>query len=216
MIFRDVIERHGITNVVVLRRLTRQLLGAATGLFSVHRFLNDLRSQGVTAGKDTLHALLAHLEDAFLVRLVPIATSSERQRQSNPRKVYPIDMGLIEAFDRSGTSNFGHAFETAVLIELERRGYERSYVRTPDGFEVDFLATPSTGKPVLIQVCADLGEPATREREFRALQSARATHRRHTGLLLTLTTSDALVAQTEAPHGVIVQAVWEWLLTQGK
>ena len=84
VIFRDVIERHGITNVVVLRRLTRQLLGAATDMFSVHRFLNDLRSQGVTAGKDTLHALLAHLEDAFLVRLVPIATSSERQRPASP------------------------------------------------------------------------------------------------------------------------------------
>ncbi|MGH9840571.1 MAG: hypothetical protein ACREEM_17475 [Blastocatellia bacterium] len=59
--------------------------------------LNDLRSQGVTVAKDTLHALLAHLEDAFLVRLAPIATGSERQRQSNPRKVYPVDAGLIAA-----------------------------------------------------------------------------------------------------------------------
>ncbi len=216
VIFRDVIERHGITNVVVLRRLTRQLLGAATGMFSVHRFLNDPRSQGVTAGKDTLHALLAHLEDAFLVRLVPIATSSERQRQSNPRKVYPIDAGLIAAFDRSGKSNLGHALETVVQIELERRGSERGYVRTPEGFEVDFLATPHTGKPALIQVCADLGEAATREREFRALQSARAAYRRHPAKLLTLTTSDALAAQAAAPKGVTVQAAWEWLLTQAE
>jgi MoxR-like ATPase len=34
----------GITNVVALRRLVRQLLGAATGQFSVSKFYNDLRS----------------------------------------------------------------------------------------------------------------------------------------------------------------------------
>jgi predicted AAA+ superfamily ATPase len=183
-------------------------------MFSVHRFLNDLRSQSVTVGKDTLHAMLGHLEDAFLVRLVPIATSSERQRQSNPRKVYPIDAGLIAAFDRSGKSNFGHALESVVQIELERRGYECGYVRTPDGCEVDFLATPHTGKTALIQVCADLGEAATREREFRALASAQSVYRRHPMLLLTLSASDALAAQAAAPKGVTVKAAWEWLLTQ--
>jgi hypothetical protein len=213
VIFRDVIERHGITNVVVLRRLTRHLLGAATGLFSVHRFLNDLRGQGISTGKDTLHALLAHLEDAFLVRLVPIATTSERQRQSNPRKVYPIDAGLIAAFDRSGKSNLGHALETVVQTELERRGCERGYVRTPEGYEVDFLATPLTGKTALIQVCADLSQAETREREFRALVSARKERRNPSAWLLTLTTNDAVAAQAAAPKGVRVQAAWEWLLT---
>jgi hypothetical protein len=212
VIFRDVIERHGITNVVALRRLTRQLLGAATGLFSVHRFLGDLRSQGVTVAKDTLHAMLAHLEDAFLVRLVPVATSSERQRQSNPRKVYPVDAGLIGAFDRTGKSNLGHALETVVQTELERRGSERGYVRTPEGFEVDFLATPITGKPTLIQVCADLADSATREREFRAIKAARSLHRRVPALLVTLNAADAAVAQAEAPRGVAVRPAWEWLL----
>ena len=54
--------------------------------------------------KDTLHAYLAHLEDAFLVRSVTVATDSERRRMVNPRKAYPIDPGLIPVFDRSGKS----------------------------------------------------------------------------------------------------------------
>lgn len=58
------------------------------------------------------------LEDAILIRLVPMHTSSERQRQSNPRKAYPVDSGLITAFDRSGKPSTGHALETAVLVEL--------------------------------------------------------------------------------------------------
>ena len=211
-IFRDVVERHGITNVVALRRLVRQLLGAAGGPFSVSKFYNDLRSQGVPVAKDALHQMLAHLEDAFLVRLVPLATSSERQRQVNPRKVYPVDPALIPAFDRSGKANLGHALETAVLIELQRRGCDTAYMFTPGGFEVDFLATEPGGRRALVQVAADLSDKATREREFRALTDARPVHRRADGLLLTLTGGDVHAAQTDAPAGVTVRTVWEWML----
>ena len=63
----------------------------------------------------------------------------------NPRKVYPVDPGLIPVFDRTGRANVGHALETAVLIELERRGCESTYVRTAEGYEVDFLARSPDG-----------------------------------------------------------------------
>jgi predicted AAA+ superfamily ATPase len=212
VILRDVIERHGVTNVVALRHLTRQLLGAAAGLFSVHRFFNDQKSQGVAVSKDVLHAMLGHLEDAFLIRLVPLHTSSERQRQSNPRKAYPVDSGLITAFDRSGRPNTGHALETAVLVELERRRCDRAYVRTKDGFEVDFLATPPTGRPMLIQVCADVSDAQTREREFHALAAARAEYKKLPALLLTATSTGLSHAQSEAPQNVTVQPAWEWML----
>jgi hypothetical protein len=212
VILRDVIERHGMTNAVALRQLTRQLLGAAAGLFSVHRFFNDQKSQGVSVSKDALHAMLGHLEDAFLIRLVPLHTSSERQRQSNPRKAYPVDSGLITAYDRSGRPNVGHALETAVLVELERRRCERAYVRTRDGFEVDFLSTPLTGRPALIQVCADVSDAATRSREFRALDSAMKEHRRLPALLLTASSTGLSQAQSEAPRGVTVRPAWEWML----
>ena len=72
-------------------RLVRQLLASPGGAFSVHKFFNDLHSQGVAVGKNALHAMLTWLEDSFLVRLVPIDAASERKRQVNPRKVYPVD-----------------------------------------------------------------------------------------------------------------------------
>lgn len=74
------------------------------------------------ASKDTLHAYLPHLEDAFLVHTLPIATTSERRRVVNPRKVFPADPGLIALFDRSGRANLGHALETTILLALLRRG----------------------------------------------------------------------------------------------
>jgi uncharacterized protein len=90
-----------------------------------------------------------------------IATDSERKLNSNPRRLYPADPGLIKAFDASGRSNLGHALETVVLNELERRAAEVGYVKTPEGLEVDFLARHPAAGEELIQVCADLSSLQT-------------------------------------------------------
>lgn len=210
MLLRDVIERHAVSHPVALRWMVRQLLGNAGGAFSINKFQNDLRAQGIPVGKDTLHAYLGHLEDAFLIRTLTVATKSERRRMVNPRKAYPIDPGLIPVFDRSGGANLGHALETAVALELERRGAEVAYVRTASGREreVDFLARYPEGHEDLIQVCANLDLPATREWEIQALLEAAQEHPR-AGLHIVLL--DAEVGP-ELPRGINKHAATAWFL----
>ena len=108
---------------MALRWLARHLLSNAAGSFSVEKFYSGLKSQGISIAKDTVHLLLSYLEDCFLIRTVWVESESERRRMVNPRKSYPIDAGLIPVFDRSGRANLGHALETAVYLELERRGF---------------------------------------------------------------------------------------------
>jgi predicted AAA+ superfamily ATPase len=206
---RDVVERHGVSNVAGLRWLVRHLLGTAAGLFSVEKFYAALKSQGLSISKDTVHQLLGYLEDCFLVRTVWVEAASERQRMVNPRKAYPVDPGLIQVFDRTGRANLGHALETAVLVELERRGMRVTYVRTPQGHEVDFLARRPTGEDELIQVCADATDAATAERELRALGEAGRLYPKATKRLLTLT-RDAL--PPGAPPEIVAQPAYEWML----
>jgi len=170
------------------RRRQRHLLANPAGMFSVQKFYAALKSQGLPVGKNTLHDYLAHLEDAFLVRTVSLHTASERQRMVNPRKAYPIDPGLISLYGRTGRANLGHALETTVFLELERRGCQTDYVRTRDGYEVDSLARYPQGDPTLIQVCTDVSEPATYQREVRALSAAVAEYRGALPLLLTFDT----------------------------
>ena len=184
---RDVVERHGVTNVAGLRWLVRHLLGNAAGMFSVEKFYAALKSQGLSISKDTVHQLLEYLEDCFLVRTVWVDAASVRRRMVNPRKAYPVDPGLIPVFDPSARANVGHALETAVLVELERRGMSVAYVRTPEGHEVDFLARRPGGEPELIQVCADATSAKAAERELRALEEAGKLVPDATKRLLTLT-----------------------------
>lgn len=210
VLFRDIVERHGVSQVAALRWLVRQCLRNPAGSFSVHRLHQDLRAQGHAVGKDAVHAMLGHLLDAFLLSAVPLATDSERQRNSNPRKIYPADPGFIRTFDASGRANVGHALETAVLNELERRGAEVGYVKTAGGLEVDFRARHPGAGEELIQVCADPAAPGVLSRELRALTEAAREHPRAGKRLLVLD-RDALVG-IQAP-GVEVQPAYEWLLS---
>ena len=209
VILRDVIERHGINQPLVLRWMVRKLLGNAAGLFSINKFHADLKSQGVPVGKDTLHSYLGYLEDTFLLQSITVATDSERRRRVNPRKAYPIDTGLIPVFDRSGKANLGHALETALFLELLRKGSDVSYVRTEGGFEVDFHVRAPSGDEALIQVCANPDDTETLNREIRALLDAEKDYPGADLLLITLDQPTV-----EIPGNVTVRTAGDWLLEQ--
>ena len=166
-----------------------------------------MHSQGMAVGKNTLHDYLRYLEDAFMIRLVRLDTVSERQRMVNPRKAYPVDPGLIRLFDRTGRSNHGHALESVVALELERRGASIAYVKTPADYEVDFIARFHGGESVLIQVCEDVSDADVFRREVRALEDAKAKYPEAKRLLLV--GQDA--SRLEVPDGIVVQSAVEWL-----
>jgi len=206
---RDVIERHQVTNPQALRWMQRHLLSSPASPFSVQKFYDTLKSQGMSVGKNTLHEYLAYLEDAFLIRTISLHTTSERQRMVNPRKAYPVDPGLIPVYEKMGKKNTGKSLETIVFLELERRGYDIGYLRTREGWEVDFFATQPMGKTFLIQVCAATEKPETLEREVRALQSAATTYPDAVALLLT---TDAVAPYDNLPAVIQWMSVIEWLL----
>lgn len=211
VMFRDVVERYEVSQVAALRWLIRQCLRNPAAPQSLHRLHLDLKAQGHGVAKDAVHALFGYLLDAFLIDAVPLATESERRRNSNPRKLYPVDVGMIAAFDRSGRANLGHALEVVAQAELARRGAELGYVRTAGSFEVDFLARFADGRQELIQVCADLADATTRERELRALEDAAKEYPHATRRLLVFDRSAKSLA---VPEGIEVQPVYEWLLAQ--
>lgn len=209
LLMRDIVDRYHITNPIALRWLVRRLMSSPGGLFSISKFTADLKSQGISVGKETLFEYLDHLEDAYLLETVSIATDSIKRKQVNPRKIYPIDPGFIPVFDRSGKGNSGHALETAVYLHLRRQKADIAYVKTANGFEVDFLARYAEGGEVLIQVCLSLEDPHTLQREIRALTEASGEHP-HASLLLI--TAYAASPDLDIPNNITVKPAWEWMM----
>lgn len=209
VVLRDVIERHAVSNPLALRWIQRQLLAQPGGPFTINKHYDVLRSQGIAVGKDTLHAYLAHLEDAFLVRTLAMDSTSERQRMTNPRKAYPVDPALIGLFARTGHGGRGAALETVVLLELERRGYEVGYVRTRGGFEVDFVARRAGDPPLLLQVSLETEGDATWDRELRALVDASSHYPDARAVIVTL---DAAPPTRPLPAAITWLPAARWLL----
>lgn len=176
MVLRDVIDRHRVSNTEALRLLQRHLMANPAATFSVGKFHRDLKSQGIAVGEETLYQQLGYVEEAFLIRLVRMHSASERQRMRNPRKVYPIDPGLIPVYERTGREQRGRSLETVVLLELARRGYEMGWVRVAGDLEVDLYAEHPVASPLLIQVSLDTAVERHGTREVRSLVAAAAEY----------------------------------------
>ena len=211
VVLRDVIERHAVSNPLALRWIERQLLANPGGSFSVKKHYDTLRSQGVAVGKDTLHDYLAHLEDAFLVRTVAMHSASERQRMVNPRKAYPVDPGLIALFERSGRTHHGRALETAILLELERRGYRRRLRAHRGGLRGGFPRASRRRRAVAGAGALESEGDETWERELRALEAAAGTHPDARAFLVTL---DAVAPSRPMPDGLTWAPAARWLLEE--
>lgn len=172
VIFRDIVERYKITNFSAIEYMIRALLKNSGTLFSVNKFFNDLKSQGISVSKNTVYDYLGYIEDAYLSFSVPLYTESLRKEKTNPRKIYSIDTGLIKAYTDSFSKNFGRMLETLLYLDFRRRGDKIYYYLTEDRYEVDFLVKPLTGDIKLYQVVWDDADVNTMERETRALNAA--------------------------------------------
>ncbi len=109
-LFRDVAERHAVRNLPALRAFIRQLLASNARPFSVHKCHRDLRSQGLSVGKDSLYAFLGYVEDAFLV--FPVSrVASWRKRTVTPCSAWSgmISFPIRSEQSRSSSSTSNRA-----------------------------------------------------------------------------------------------------------
>jgi len=207
VILKDIIERHRVSNVVALKYLVSHIMHAPGGRFSVNKFYNTLKSMAIKCTKNSLYGYLDHLLEAYLLYRVPIHTYSEKARMLNPPKIYAVDTGLLDAMTFRKTANNGAFLENLVFMKLRRNGYELEYVNTKEGYETDFFARHKvSGDVSLIQVCWEMSDQDTFNRELRGVQSAMKE--------LSIDSATIVTWDDEAnlSGNIKVTPVWKWLL----
>lgn len=172
VIYRDIIERHHIKHVALLRYMIFFMIQNCGGTFSIHKFYNDVKTQGYAISKNILYDYAQHIEEAYLAFSVGLYDRSIRKTQTNPKKNYTIDPGLLNATKLNTQNDLGRLFENVVYLDLRRQGYKIFYYLTKERYEIDFLAQSPQGKEKLIQVCWDTSNAETLVREERALKIA--------------------------------------------
>lgn len=202
MLQRDLLERSGARNDVLLRTLLRHFFRNTATLLSVSKLARDFHSMGLTFGRNTLFDYVALLEDAGLVFLLPTHDDSVLKQARNPKKVHVVDTGLVAAFKAGADRDLGHRLETAVFLECRRRSREWHYLGGSG--EVDLC--DADGR-LFLGVCWDLSETTTMERERAAMDAGARLLPKATGRLLYHEYSPAALARFPE-----ARPAWRWML----
>ncbi len=209
LIYRDVVERHRLSNPHVVREFMLRLFTNNSKPISINKLYNSFKSLGLSTSKDTMYSLLDHFTDAFAVFAVKRYDRSPARRAQSQSKIYVNDPGYTTAYQPSFSPYLGQKLETAVFLELARR-YRDIFYYSSNNRECDFVVTDRGSVKKLVQVCYELND-SNRKREVQGLVSAMEACGLDHGIILTKNQEQEI--ETDAGT-VSVQKTWNWLLQQ--
>lgn len=170
---RDIAERYRIDNDTVLRTLLKLLLNSS--YITISKLHNSLKSIGLAVGKSTVDNYLSYIKTSYFMNELYIYTPSVVNQLQYPRKVYFVDTGFMTALSTKFSKNMGRLFENLVFHTLARNNGALYYYKDDKGNEVDFAILEDGKTTALYQVCFDLSDEETRNREIRSLMKAGTT-----------------------------------------
>ena len=211
VIYKDVAERHSVANTQALKFTMQMVFNNPARQLSVRKIADHLKSQQLTASREYIADYLDWLSDAYLLHKVGLYSESAMKRRVNPDKYYLNDVGIVRAMRIKHALDQGPLLENMVYLQLRREGFQVEYVNTSDGSEVDFIAFhPMRNDYKLLQVCFDMSDRKTFDREVSALRDAADS----------LGVKDRFVItwddETSLPGGIQVLPIWKFLLAANK
>lgn len=201
ILLRDIAVRYALRDVKSLQRLAWYLLSNVGKLFTASRLLSliDLKS------KSTLLEYLSYLEDAYLCFYLPKYSPSARKQLVNPRKIYVVDPGIVQANSGSMQEDLGLKLENLVFLALRRLSQDLFYFS--EKHECDFVMMQHGQCQQLVQVCYEV-TPENLEREVNGLLEAMAYFGFKTGTIVTFNQNDRL---SYAQGNIELVAAHDWL-----
>jgi len=199
--YRDLLERHRLSNPVVLRELLRHCLASPATLLNPHRQYADLRSRGLAVGKDTIYRYLRFVEDAYLIYLLPVAERSLRKQAAQPKKLHVVDWTLGYPYRPGSLIDRGRRLENAVFLHFRRQREDLSYLAGPK--EIDLVVGEAGQAEVWVNTAWSLSEEETWHRESAAIQREGGPRQR---ILVARET-----AGRRAPRGIAIAEAWRFL-----
>lgn len=165
ILVRDIVIRYGIRDIKSLQRLAMFLVSNVGNRITATKLKQPLS----LAATSTILSWFSYLELSYLFFFLPMHSNSTKAQLINPRKVYAIDPGMVNAISNSITDDLGRKLENLIFLHL-RRNFKELYYFDNKG-ECDFVAMKNGKVQELVQVCYHL-TPDNIDKELKGLRQA--------------------------------------------
>jgi len=210
MLFRDLVERHNISNTGVLRYFIKRLMNNLTKPTSINAIYNDIKSQGFKISKDNLYLWADFVCECFMFLRISKYTPSLIEEQQSLRKYYFIDNGLRQAVLLPQSDDNGKLLENAVLLHLNRRLQPFDKITYySDTKECDFIVQHEQQVKALYQVCWDIQDTITRQREIDGIIEASKMTQCDNLFIITHDNEDIIIQNGKT---INIVPAWKWMM----
>ena len=210
ILFKDVMQRKGITDKNLLERITKYLYDNIGNRTSVKSIVNNIEGLEKKPSYNTISNYINALLDSYLIFRANRYDIKGKEYLKTQEKYYAIDIGLrYYMLGQNSGKDMGHILENVVYLELLRRGY-KVYIGKLDELEVDFVAK-KTDNTVYYQVALTTRSESDNENKIldRELTPLKKINDNYPKYILTL--DDDLDTDFD---GIKKRNVLDWLLEE--
>ncbi len=172
IIYKDIVRRYNIRNPNKINDLAYYLMSNISNEYS----FNSLKKLTSIESSHTVEKYLEYLEEGFIFFNVKRFSYKVKEQLSSIKKIYCIDNGFISSKSFRTSPDYGRLYENLVAIKLKKLELDNKinfyYWKNQQQQEVDFVIKKGLRVHKLIQVCYDVDNLKTKNREVRALISA--------------------------------------------
>ena len=212
VIYKDIVERYNLKNTKIIKWLINSLVNSVSKELSINNLYNTLKSQGIKVSKNTLYSYFSIFEDSFFIFALRKFEHSEKKGGLSIPKIYLDDISFLNLFS---IEEYGKRLENIVFLQLLRQKNQNpliniNYWKSQDNKEVDFIV--SEGKKIVsvIQVCNDLSNEDTKDREIKSLITTLNYFKLKEGYIITK--EDTYKEEEIDRKKIKIIPVWKWLL----
>ncbi len=186
---KDIVERYGLKDDVVIEALTDVLYSSVGSLTSTHKLANTIcTTMSLKTTDPTVKTYLGYLEDAYLFAAAERYDVKGKRYFENIKKYYAMDLGLRNARLNYRQQERSHLMENMIYNELIRRGYNVDVgvvemERMVDGkrkqaqYEIDFVINNGSER-IYIQSALNVDTDEKKNQETFSLRNTRDSFRK--------------------------------------
>lgn len=169
ILLKDIVKRYKIRLVNEIEKLVNYTIINSGTEFSYSKIAKHLKIKS----DKTVEKYLKYFENAFIIFQINRFSYKYKNQISYNKKIYTFDNSFLKNNEYYFGMNKGKLLENLIAIFLKRISLQTKeniyYYRTSNNYEVDFLVEKNGKVLKLIQVCYDLSNITTHEREIRSL-----------------------------------------------